>query len=138
MMFDALGTKILLEAWCRRLNGTKLEEITGMGWDSAPFESFRNLPADGRRGWYDLALLGKIQFVCSIFWRQLFDRRDVTLLVCVPKIFLSKLKTAVMEELTARNLGEWVGSSDVLLAWWYKVNSYIQPHVTILTKVLAY
>ncbi|KAJ6476039.1 hypothetical protein C8R47DRAFT_1052356 [Mycena vitilis] len=120
LMFDAMGTKTLLEAWSRRLNGTSMGDITGMECDSRPVETLQTSSAVGRRGWFDLPLFGKIRFVIALLWRQLLDPKEVSLLVCVPKHFLSEMKTDVIKELKTRNLGEWVGSSDILLAWWYK------------------
>jgi hypothetical protein len=59
--------------------------------------------------------------VLSMVWRKMLDPEEVSFLVCVPKAFLLDMKTDVMDQLKARDSGNWVGSSDVLLAWWYKV-----------------
>ena len=49
--------------------------------------------------------------------------KEVHHLVRVPKVFLNETKQKIMEELKAQDSSEYVGSSDVLLAWWYKVRS---------------
>ncbi|KAJ7186878.1 hypothetical protein C8R46DRAFT_1206872 [Mycena filopes] len=120
MMFDATGVKTLLDAWTRRLNGASIEDIPGMEWDSMPLEAFPHVPAAGRRGWYDLPFFGKLRFICGVMWRKFRDPEDMSRLVCFPKSFLLELKEHVTEELEKRNSGQWAGSSDVLLAWWYK------------------
>jgi hypothetical protein len=49
------------------------------------------------------------------------DPKEVNYLVRVPKAFLNEAKQKIMEELKTQGSREYVGSSDVLLAWWYKV-----------------
>ncbi|KAF7373692.1 hypothetical protein MSAN_00580200 [Mycena sanguinolenta] len=45
-----------------------------------------------------------------------------------PKVFLNEAKQKIMDELKAQGSSEYVGSSDVLMAWWYKtVYSYRAP-----------
>lgn len=42
----------------------------------------------------------------------------------VPKVFLEDRKREIMEELKAEGSEEWVGSSDVLMAWLFKVTAF--------------
>lgn len=50
------------------------------------------------------------------------DPKDVPRFVRVPKLFLNEAKQRVMDELKAQGSAEYVGSGDVLSAWWFKVS----------------
>ncbi|KAJ6481608.1 hypothetical protein DFH09DRAFT_1213597 [Mycena vulgaris] len=120
--FDALGTRTLLYAWTRLLNGDAIDTIPGMEWDAAPFEAFTGPTAVTHvRGWFDLGLFSQVFFIVRFVLRLLWDPKDVTHLVRVPKIFLDDSKREIMEDLKLQGSSEWVGSSDVLVAWWYKM-----------------
>ncbi|KAJ6582967.1 hypothetical protein DFH09DRAFT_1145039, partial [Mycena vulgaris] len=119
--FDTLGTKTLLYAWTRLLNGDAIDTIPGMEWNAAPFEAFTGPTAvTHMRGWFDLGVFSQLLFIVRLMLRILWDPKEVTHLVRVPKIFLDDSKREIMEDLKLQGSSEWVGSSDVLMAWWYK------------------
>ncbi|KAJ7739746.1 hypothetical protein B0H14DRAFT_2990656 [Mycena olivaceomarginata] len=114
-----LGFAALLSAWTRVINGDDFDAIPGMEWDTQPFAHY--VPAPGSRpvtptrtslrGWSDLGWFSQLSFM---------GRFKSTTLVRVPKAFLNEAKQKIMEELKTQGSREYVGSSDVLLAWWYK------------------
>ncbi|KAJ7331408.1 hypothetical protein DFH08DRAFT_1083911 [Mycena albidolilacea] len=122
--FDALGISTLMHGWQRVLAGNALEDIPGMPWDIAPFATFTT-PAPGpmcHRGWFDLGVLAKFAFIVCLVWRILRDRNEEHKVVRVPKAFLEQKKSEIMGKLKAAGSKEWVGSSDVLMAWWFKTS----------------
>ncbi|KAJ6554412.1 hypothetical protein B0H19DRAFT_1071813 [Mycena capillaripes] len=109
--FDALGTATLLFAWTCLLSGDELGTIT-----------------EPRRGWFDLGLFSKLSFMVRFILRIVMDPKEVRYFVRVPKAFLRESKRKIMDELELQGSSEYVGSSDVLLAWWLKtVYSHRQP-----------
>ncbi|KAJ7436738.1 hypothetical protein FB451DRAFT_187159 [Mycena latifolia] len=119
--FDALGTQTLLHAWTRLLKGDAINAIPGMEWDAAPFETFTKPTAvTHQSGWFDLGLLSQLLFIIRLVMRLLWDSKEVTYIVRVPKAFLDDSKREIMEDLKLQRSSEWVGSSDVLMAWWFK------------------
>jgi hypothetical protein len=123
--FDALGTGTVLHAWTRLLNGDGLETIQGMEWDAAPFDSFMGpTTVPCQRGWFDLGLCSQILFIVRFVMGLLWDSKEVAYIVRMPKIFLADSKREIMEDLQRQGSGEWIGSSDVLMAWWFKVCLY--------------
>ncbi|KAJ7735811.1 hypothetical protein B0H16DRAFT_128753 [Mycena metata] len=132
LLFDALGTGELLRAWTRLLNGEDIDAIPGMEVDIAPFESF-TAPTElkHQRGWFVLGLFGQLFFILRFILRIFRDPKEQAYLIRVPKAFLQGSKRAIMENLQLQGSTEWVGSSDVLLAWWFKsAYSYRSPSDT--------
>jgi hypothetical protein len=123
--FDAQGISTLMHGWQRVLAGDALEDIPGMPWDIAPFPTSEApaLVSVCQRGWFELGALEKIAFVVSFVWRIFRDPKEENKVVRVPKAFLEKRKREIMGELKAEGSEEWVGSSDVLMAWWFKVTA---------------
>ncbi|KAJ6582239.1 hypothetical protein B0H19DRAFT_929392 [Mycena capillaripes] len=120
-IFDLMGLQTLLNAWTRLLNGEKIETIPGMDWNMAPFRTFTASTAVApQRGWYDLGLLGRLSFIVRHLLRLWWDPKETTYLMRVPKKFLDGSKREIMDNLKLRGSTEWVGSSDVLAAWWFK------------------
>lgn len=127
-MHDAHGGRTLFQAWTKVLNGgpAEIETIPSMPWDLDPFSELKQYldkardPTEPRRGWYDPPLLGKVRFVIGLLWRQFIDPAEERI-ICVPQKFLAERKAEIMAELAKERSNEWVGSSDVLMAWWYKV-----------------
>lgn len=122
--FDALGTKTLLAAWTRLLSGDALDTIPGMEWDAEPFASFAGSSSDSanvKRNWFDLGLFDKLSFMGRFILRVVPDPKEARYFVRVPKPFLLEAKQKIMDELTAQGSVEYVGTSDVLMAWWLKV-----------------
>jgi hypothetical protein len=124
--FDAQGISTLMHGWQRVLAGDALEDIPGMPWDIAPFPTSEApaLVPVCQRGWFELGALEKIAFVVSFVWRIFRDPKEENKVVRVPKAFLEKRKREIMGELKAEGSEEWVGSSDVLMAWWFKVTAF--------------
>ncbi|KAJ7621014.1 hypothetical protein FB45DRAFT_928120 [Roridomyces roridus] len=119
--FDAVGTGTLLGAWSRLINGTGIDAIEGMPWDVQPFTCFNGpTRVTKQRGWFDLGILSQMMFIAYFVWRLFRDPNEYGVFIRVPKSFLAQEKHKIMEELQAKGSGEWVGSSDVLTAWWYK------------------
>ncbi|KAJ7086245.1 hypothetical protein C8R44DRAFT_893702 [Mycena epipterygia] len=121
IIFDVLGVRTLLHAWTRLINGDDIDTIPGMEWDAAPFESFSTEPVapPRERGWFDLGLLSQLRLVFPLLLRTLWDPEERRM-VHVPKAFLEVFKRQIMEDLRLQGSSEWVGSSDVLMAWWLK------------------
>ncbi|KAF7352179.1 hypothetical protein MVEN_01181100 [Mycena venus] len=128
MGFDLLGFAALLSAWTRVINGDDFDAIPGMEWDAQPFAHY--VPAPGSRpvtptrtslrGWSDLGWFSQLSFMGRFVLSAIRDPKEVNYLVRVPKAFLNEAKQNIMEELKTQGSREYVGSSDVLLAWWYK------------------
>ncbi|KAJ7436736.1 hypothetical protein FB451DRAFT_1153007 [Mycena latifolia] len=119
--FDALGTQTLLHAWTRVLKGEATDTISGMEWDAAPFSTFTGPTAvTQQRGWFDLGFFSQLLFIVRLVLRILWDPEEVPCTVRVPKAFLDDSKHKIMEDLKLQGSNEWVGSSDVLMAWWFK------------------
>ncbi|KAJ7930489.1 hypothetical protein B0H13DRAFT_1595168 [Mycena leptocephala] len=122
--FDALGISTLMHGWQRVLAGDAWDDIPGMPWDAAPFGTFTTATQARmcQRGWFDLGLLGKLAFIVCLVWNILRDPKEENKVVRVPKAFLEGRKREIMGELKAEGSEEWVGSSDVLMAWWFKTS----------------
>ncbi|KAJ7197768.1 hypothetical protein GGX14DRAFT_667550 [Mycena pura] len=123
--FDALGISTLMHGWQRVLAGDAWDDIAGMPWDAVPFGTFTTTPTQARvcqRGLFDLGLLAKLAFVVCFGLSILRDPKEENMVVRVPKVFLEDKKREIMEELKAVGSEEWVGSSDVLMAWWFKTS----------------
>jgi len=140
LMFDVLGARTLLEAWTTVLKGdsAEIENIRSMPWDFDPFaelklleDTRRNL-REPRRGWYNPSILGWIRFIMRSVWRQRTDAEERRI-ICVPKKFVMERKAEVMADLAKEGSGQWVGSSDVLVAWWFKVCCILLLCVSLIT-----
>ncbi|KAJ6489877.1 hypothetical protein C8R45DRAFT_901486 [Mycena sanguinolenta] len=122
---DAIGTGTLLAAWARVLNGDDIAAIPGMEWDAQPFTSYAPESSSGSdvrvmRGWFELGWLYQLFFIVVFILRLIRDPKEVSYCVRVPKVFLEDQKQKIMEDLKLRGSSEYVGSSDVLIAWWFK------------------
>ncbi|KAJ6465808.1 hypothetical protein C8R45DRAFT_939394 [Mycena sanguinolenta] len=136
MGFDLLGCATLLAAWTRVINGDDFDAIPGMEWDAQPFAHYVLAPGSSPvtptrtslRGWFDLGWLSQLSFIGRVVLSRIRDPKEIGYLVRVPKVFLNEAKEKTMEDLEAQGSSEYVGSSDVLLAWWYKtVYNYRAP-----------
>ncbi|KAJ7848483.1 hypothetical protein B0H14DRAFT_2767849 [Mycena olivaceomarginata] len=116
----SIGTGLFLRTWTHIINGEDPDSIPGMPLDIAPFESFKGTNVSNRKGWFDLGFFSKINFIVRLVYRILRDGEEVVRLVCIPKAFLDSAKLMINEKLRLEGSEEWVGSSDVLMAWWYK------------------
>ncbi|KAK6983997.1 hypothetical protein R3P38DRAFT_3108756 [Favolaschia claudopus] len=120
--FDAVGTGTLLNAWARVVNGEDLDSIPAMPWDAQPFSSMAPTVAPStKRGWFDLGWFKKFWFILGFIRVVIRDPQEIQHLVRMPKTFLEEEKRKAMDELKAEGSSEYVGSSDVLAAWWYKI-----------------
>ncbi|KAJ7086234.1 hypothetical protein C8R44DRAFT_752642 [Mycena epipterygia] len=135
MSFDALGAQTLVHAWTRLLNGDAIETIPGMEWNFEPFEAFRG-PVDMtcQRGWFELGLLSQLILIVSFCFKFLRDPKEEMYIVRVPKAFLEDSKREIMKTLKLQRSSEWVGSSDVLMAWWLKT-SYSDRRIDDTTPI---
>jgi hypothetical protein len=123
-LFDTLGTAAFLSAWTRLINGEDIDNIPGMPLDCAPLEAFADKPsAAPPRGWFELGVFQAMNFGARMLWKMWRDPKEKMMLICVPKEFLEDQKASVMAQLQAQKSAEWVGSSDVLLAWFCKVRA---------------
>ncbi|KAJ6452787.1 hypothetical protein C8R45DRAFT_1040084 [Mycena sanguinolenta] len=128
MGFDLLGFAALLSAWTRVINGDDFDAIPGMEWDAQPFAHYAPAPGSrpvtptrtSLRGWFDLGWFSQLSFMGRFVLSSIRDPKEANYLVRVPKAFLNEAKQNIMEELKTQGSSEYVGSSDVLLAWWYK------------------
>ncbi|KAJ7606929.1 hypothetical protein FB45DRAFT_764832 [Roridomyces roridus] len=124
--FDAMGTGILLQAWTDLMNGINLDDIAGMQWNAEPLKEFmpQHTLTMARpkfpKGFFDLGIFSRMWFVARLLWRELWDPKLVQAVVRVPKVFLADWKRQITEELKKEGSREWVSSSDILLAWFYK------------------
>ncbi|KAJ7615323.1 hypothetical protein FB45DRAFT_757790 [Roridomyces roridus] len=122
--FDAVGIGIVLRAWTDLLNGSNLDDIAGMEWNAEPLEEFMPHHAltttELSEGSDRVGVFGKMWFIARHLWSELWDPALVPTIVRVPKVFLAELKGQIMGELQKEGSDEWVSSSDVLTAWWYK------------------
>ncbi|KAK7049156.1 hypothetical protein R3P38DRAFT_2872912 [Favolaschia claudopus] len=119
-----LGT--MITAWTRVLNGADIESISGMPWDMQPFENFFPESGVGRelrpaRGWLNAGWFGWMPFVSKLVWEKIQDPTERMCFARVPKVFLDDIKKQIMSELRDQGSTDYVGSSDVLLAWWIKL-----------------
>ncbi|KAK7022421.1 hypothetical protein R3P38DRAFT_2533285 [Favolaschia claudopus] len=126
MAFDGLGIGTVLEAWTRVLNGADIDSISGMSWDMQPFENFFPESEVGRalrpaRGWFNPGWFGWMPFLSKLLWEKTQDPTERMCFARVPKAFLNDVKKQIMSELQEQGSTEYVGSSDVLLAWWIKL-----------------
>ncbi|KAJ6453692.1 hypothetical protein C8R45DRAFT_1192479 [Mycena sanguinolenta] len=114
--FDLIGATTLLDGWTRLLRGEDIHAIQGMAWDAQPFAPFSSGPGESevRRGWFHGSQTDShVEPVDS-------DPESVPRFVRVPKKFLDEAKQGIMDELKAQGSTEYVGSGDVLKAWWLK------------------
>nr|GAT44355.1 predicted protein [Mycena chlorophos] len=101
------------------LAGEPLEDIPGMEWDAEPFANFAAAPVGWvQRGWFHLGFFAQLLFIVHFVWGLVRDPKECVKHVYVPKTFLEAEKKKIMEELKEAGSEEWVGSSDVLVAWW--------------------
>ncbi|KAJ7092515.1 hypothetical protein C8R43DRAFT_1169948 [Mycena crocata] len=117
ILLDSLGRRTLLHAWTRLINGESFDDIPGMAWDASPFNAPEELPAVApREGLAIDAWPAKASQNANPA-----DPKPARKLVRMPKVFLENLKLQINAELQLEGSSEWVGSSDVLLAWWLKI-----------------
>ncbi|KAJ6453697.1 hypothetical protein C8R45DRAFT_846847 [Mycena sanguinolenta] len=117
---DLVGAATLLAAWTRLLRGEDIHTIPGMAWDAQPFAPFTSGPVESEvpRGWFEPRpsphdAHAHVQPTDS-------DPKSVSRFARVPKVFLDAAKRSIMNELKAQGSTEYVGSGDVLMAWWLK------------------
>ncbi|KAF7341598.1 hypothetical protein MSAN_02057100 [Mycena sanguinolenta] len=120
IMIDGTGIATLLAAWTRLLRGDDIHTIQGMDWNAQPLAPFSSGPvkSDVPRGFFrPSSPLGTQMHKPS---PDELDPKDIPRFVRVPKVFLNEAKQKIMDELKAQGSAEYVGSGDVLSAWWLK------------------
>ncbi|KAJ7683438.1 hypothetical protein B0H17DRAFT_1227528 [Mycena rosella] len=110
---DAVGVRTLLHAWTLLLSGEPIDSIQGMEWDAQPFKVFMGSAAATTQ------TLGGVPEPGLVVEHSCVPK-VTTFIVRVPKAFLDDSSREINQSLQLRGSGEWVGSSDVLLAWWFK------------------
>ncbi|KAF7376807.1 hypothetical protein MSAN_00098100 [Mycena sanguinolenta] len=105
IVIDGIGIATLLHAWTELLRGDDIDTIQGMEWDAQPLAPFSSGPvtSDAPRGFLrpSAAALGSQKVQESM--KDESDAKDVPpLRAC------------------AEGSAEYVGSGDVLSAWWFK------------------
>ncbi|KAJ7627252.1 hypothetical protein FB45DRAFT_1004763 [Roridomyces roridus] len=71
----------------------------------------------------------RIRFGTHQLWEEFRDPEQHHAFVRVPKQFLVDCKHQIMEDLQRQGSTEWVGTSDILLAWWYKRRRSIGQYI---------
>ncbi|KAF7316097.1 hypothetical protein MIND_00127800 [Mycena indigotica] len=123
VLIDGAGTSTIVEAWTRVLNGESIDNIQGQPWNedlklvSLPPEKGNTHSVAFANA---LSLIQAISLVLRMIYRILFDRTDEPRYVGIPKVFLAEKKKEAMDELRAQGSTEFVGSHDLLYAWWLK------------------
>ncbi|KAJ7601811.1 hypothetical protein B0H17DRAFT_1222989 [Mycena rosella] len=119
--------RTLVYAGTRLLSGEAIDTIPGMEYDAAPFEAFTgSTTVTTVRGWFEPEQPSWLQRVVRplmrVMWapKEVVMQHDVTRIVRMPKVFLEESKREINNNLALQDYNEWVGSSDVLTAWWYK------------------
>ncbi|KAJ6494405.1 hypothetical protein C8R45DRAFT_824740 [Mycena sanguinolenta] len=135
IMMDAIGTVTLLDAWTRLLRGEDIDTIQGVEWDAQPLAPFSSGPvkSDVPRGFFRPSDPVGVQEVHEKTLDQ-SDPKDIPRFVRVPKVFLNETKQKIMDELKAQGSAEYVGSGDVLTAWWLKT-VYVDRSLTDKTPI---
>ncbi|KAJ7090978.1 hypothetical protein C8R43DRAFT_908320 [Mycena crocata] len=127
ILLDSLGMQTLLHAWTLILSGESIHNIVGMEWDAAPFDALTNPTAVGPRpGWV-------IDAPAPTLSKESMGPNFARKLVRMPKSFLRDSTHQINEQLRLQGSSEWVGSSDVLLAWWLKT---VYGHQSVDTKLV--
>ncbi|KAF7377304.1 hypothetical protein MSAN_00150800 [Mycena sanguinolenta] len=113
---DLVGAATLLAAWTRLLSGEDIDSIPGMAWDAQPFAPFSSGPVESEvpRGWFNPG------HGHAHVQPDDPDLKSVPRFIRVPKVFLAEAKQSIMDELKVQGSAEYVGSGDVLMAWWLK------------------
>ncbi|KAJ6494416.1 hypothetical protein C8R45DRAFT_1095338 [Mycena sanguinolenta] len=124
--FDAIGVATLLDAWTRLLRGDDIDTIQGMEWDAQPLAPFSCGPvrSDLPCGFFEPGSpLGSPEIQEAMAGESMAGESDpkaISRFFCVPKAFLNEAKQKITDELKAQGSAEYVGSGDVLTAWWLK------------------
>ncbi|KAJ7687845.1 hypothetical protein B0H17DRAFT_1203370 [Mycena rosella] len=123
LALDGLGLRALLYTWMYLLRGDEIDAIPGMAWDAEPFAAFkftRPTATTNQRGWFELGLFSQVRVIVPQILRSLWEPKAVARLVRMPKAFLNNYKCEINGNLRRQGSSEWMGSSDVLMAWWSK------------------
>ncbi|KZV84818.1 hypothetical protein EXIGLDRAFT_700063, partial [Exidia glandulosa HHB12029] len=125
-LVDAHGVRALLVAWTAAVNGS-LDAVPAMPRTFEPLADIAKVtPPTSRpvgepvRFYFDPSWFSKARFIVSFAWRAFHVRQERRKLVRFPKSWLAEQKRLCVDELSARGTKDYVGTADVLLAWWYK------------------
>ncbi|ORY59544.1 uncharacterized protein BCR38DRAFT_412555 [Pseudomassariella vexata] len=142
-LFDAGGLKGLLDAWSLVLRGRPDEVLPTHSIESDPLaELGRNATepckvADRQLGQWGMMSFGS-RYVLDVLWHGVETR-----MVCVPGVFIRKLREAAIQELKAEmsegNEQTFLSESDILCAWWTRLAvSHLPPSGTTVTVSNTY
>lgn len=127
-VFDAMGMKVMFDAWTLVLQGREAEVRPPHGWDHDALAEFGAAPKEPHVLAAKLMTPGKLVMyglknVLDLAWRSKENR-----MACIPGAFLEKLRAQALEELAAEAAEEgkegekpWVSEGDVLAAWWLRL-----------------
>ncbi|KAJ7060969.1 hypothetical protein C8F01DRAFT_178059 [Mycena amicta] len=140
LLLDALGTSALIRGWTMVLNGESIDNVHGMALDdrlAVHVVSDKALKHSASFA-HAMSPLSSLSFLLRMVYRFWRDRVDETRYVCVPKTFLVAKKREIMDELKAQGSTEWVGSSDVLYAWWLKgfASNFVSDNTSLYPQIL--
>ncbi|KZV91680.1 hypothetical protein EXIGLDRAFT_90943 [Exidia glandulosa HHB12029] len=127
-LFDAFGLRDLLLVWTAALRNDT--SIPFSPPDIQPFEELKATVAipTPKKGEHPMRLIyssetlgfwGTFLVIWGFIWMAIWDPKESTRMVYVPRAWLEEQKEACMDALEERGK-EWVSSSDVLQAWLYK------------------
>jgi hypothetical protein len=138
-LFDAMGKRVLLDAWSLILHGKADEVVPPYGADFDPFTTLGMNPTEphkltsNRMGTFGLVGYGLGQV-------SNFIRKQENRMVCVPHSFVKKLRESAIESLSAVQTDNtekpFLSEGDVLCAWWTKLAIAHLPPDSSQTVVL--
>lgn len=126
-LFDVHGARALALAWTAAVNG-QLDDVPLMPREFSPLNDIlaSSAPQSPRPAgepvgfYYAPGLFATARIVLSYIWKMIRARHEVWKLVRFPKAWLAQEKAQCMAVLAQRESKEFVGTADVLVAWWYK------------------
>ncbi|KAJ7776142.1 hypothetical protein B0H16DRAFT_1449590 [Mycena metata] len=122
---DVGGLRTLMHAWARLISGEHIDAIRGIDRDAAPLEHFRQQNSRRDRIFLerDRIVQPPVGSLDDLYLALFPDNSNTTPdLVRVPKVFLEDRRREILEDFKLNGSSESVDSSDVLLAWWFKLS----------------
>lgn len=121
-LFDAMGMKVMLDAWTLVLEGREDDIVPPFGFDREVLGELGTHPTRPH------ALADKLMTTSQLVMYGLRNVADMTLrakenrMVCIPAAFVEKLRAEAAEDLAAEGQEKtWVSEGDVLAAWWLRL-----------------
>ena len=121
-LFDAMGMKVMLDAWTLMLQGREDDIIPPYGFDREVLGEL------GRHATRPHALADKLMTTPQLVMYGLRNLADMTVrakdnrMVYIPATFVEKLRARAAVDLAAEGQEKaWVSEGDVLAAWWLRL-----------------